>query len=246
MLRCGSCGRALTGERHARPNGEPYIYYRCAGGHASVCPEKPIRKEAFEIQLIRRLGMLRMPHAVLEFLERRTRTTLEEERQRRETVRNTLAAALVGVRREEENLLSLRLRELVDDPTFLSRRSALQDQRRGLENRLAGVDANAAEHAERVTRILNFATRAQAVFASGTIFQRREILEAVSAKTTVRAKKVSLELKIPFQLVADSGACHNWRSLVDDVRKWLDEKTEYFALPDLDAEPEYGALPPLP
>jgi hypothetical protein len=27
------------------------------------------------------------------------------------------------------------------------------------------------------------------------------------------------------------------------VRKWLDEKTEFFALPDLDAEPVYGALP---
>ncbi len=34
-------------------------------------------------------------------------------------------------------------------------------------------------------------------------------------------------------------------SLISDVRKWLDEKTEYFALPDLDAEPLYGALPPL-
>ncbi len=34
-------------------------------------------------------------------------------------------------------------------------------------------------------------------------------------------------------------------SLISDVRKWLDEKTEYFALPDLDAEPLYGVLPTL-
>ena len=245
LLKCGMCGRVLVGEQHHNPKGPPYVYYRCSGGHKSVCKGKSISEPALESQLSGYLRRLTIPQPVLAFLETRVASTLSDEIRRRTVVRNSLKTALTGIRREEENLLSLRLRDLVDDPSFLAKRKGLQDQRRGMEDRVARADASTAAPGQTLLQIADFAARVGSVFESGTVFQRRAIIEAVSAKSTVQAKKVALEFKIPFQQVADSGGIHNWQCLIHDVRKWLDEKTEFFALPDLNAEPVYGVLPPL-
>lgn len=133
----------------------------------------------------------------------------------------------------------------MDDARFLSLQKTLRDRRAGLEQRLVRVDEGTAAPGETVLQTLDFSRRAPDVFRSGTVFQRRAILEAVCAKSTVTSRKLALEFKIPFQLVASAGGIGNFSSLVSDVRKWLDEKTEYFALPDLDAPPQCGALPPV-
>lgn len=243
MVRCGVCGRHLTGEMHCRPNGKQYVYYRCAGNHNSLCRERTISERSLDAQLAGYLARLRIPSAILGFLEKHVAASLADEVRRRATVRESLKAALAGAQREEQNLLSLRLRDLVDDAVFLKKRTALRDQRRGLEERVERSQSNATAGGELVTQILHFSERAQSAFTTGTLFQKKMILEAVSANTTVRSKKVALEFKIPFSQVADSGGCHNWIALVDYLRTWIDAKTEFFALPDLGMTPLSGDRP---
>lgn len=36
QLTCPQCGRLLVGERHVKPNGKIYRYYRCHSGHVSI------------------------------------------------------------------------------------------------------------------------------------------------------------------------------------------------------------------
>lgn len=36
LLNCTVCGRVLTGERHVKPNGKEYRYYRCHAGHRAL------------------------------------------------------------------------------------------------------------------------------------------------------------------------------------------------------------------
>jgi DNA invertase Pin-like site-specific DNA recombinase len=235
LFRCGSCGRMMSGERHLNPNGTTYVYYRCSGGHWGKCRERAVREPWLEAELGKLLGRLRIPEPVMEFLRKHAAAGLGQERNRREAVLNSLRAAIAASQREEDNLLSLRLRDVLDDARFLERQQAIKAERLKREQHLARVEGAAAAPGEDALKTLEFARAAHAAFVSGTVFQRRAILQAVCAKSTVRSRKLALEFKIPFQLVASAGGIGNFSSLVSDVRKWLDEKTEYFALPKLDA-----------
>lgn len=83
-----------------------------------------------------------------------------------------------------------------------------------------------------VARTLEFSSRVALLFAEGTTVQQRSVLEAVGLNCTLRGRKVALEFKNPFRMVAEAGSCRNWCSVVDDVRTWIEDRTEYFALPE--------------
>jgi len=245
LLRCGSCGKLLTGEQHRRPHHPPYVYYRCYGAHLKACGERSISEGSLEAAIASHLGRLRVSEPVLEFLQRRAASTIEDELTRRTAVRRTLRESLERTIEREDNLDEMRMDDLITIDRFKSKKQALQDERSRLEQRLAASEEGAAANGQTISDVLDFSRRAHSTYLSGTVFQKRAILNAVAAKSEVRAKKVALEFKIPFRLVSDSRAMGNYVRLIHDVRKWLDEKTEFFALPDMDGEPEYGALPPL-
>lgn len=234
LLRCGNCGRILTGEQHKSPKGPPYVYYRCAGGHSSVCRERAIPERILEPQILSQLARLTLPELVMAFLEKRIASTVAAEATRRKVVRDSLAASLEGIRREEENLLSLRLRDFVDDHVFVAKKAAIRDQRLRIEDRLARANAGAAAAGESISQILDFPRRAHAIFPSGTRFQKRAILEGVAAKSMVRDRKVALEFKIPFQQVADARGIRNFAR----IREWRKKKP-----PEREAGGYDGSIP---
>jgi site-specific DNA recombinase len=246
VARCGNCGSVLTGEAHVKPSGLRLVYYRCAGRRSGRrCTEPAIPARDLEAQTRTQLHKLSVPDVIRTHLRGLMDRTLEGESTRRAAVLETLKATMTGLRKEEENLLSLRLRDMIDDQTFTARRQALQDHGQRMQDRLHRAESVATATTRSITALLDFAAKVDNVFASGTPVQRRAILEAVTSNLTVRARKAALEFKNPFRLIAESGGCHNWYSGIDHLRTWLDNTTDYFRLPDLDAEPiDAIALPP--
>jgi hypothetical protein len=237
LIKCGECGGFITVEEHVKPSGRRYVYYRCSHNRRNTerCHEAAISELALEKQLVDYLARLRISDGVLAFLRKRIALTVEAERARRMHVRTTLEGTVEGLRREEENLLSLRVRDLIDDHTFIERRQATQDRRATLETKLEAAKTDSEAIGRRVLETLEFSARVASAFANGTGVQKRGILEAVGLNYTLRARKVALEFKNPLRLVAEAGASFTLRSIVDDVRTWFENQTEYFSLPSLDA-----------
>jgi hypothetical protein len=75
-------------------------------------------------------------------------------------------------------------------------------------------------------------------FRNGTKVQRRMILETVTYNRELKGKIVRMQLKKPFQFLAEAAGCQNWHTCPDAIRTWIRDTKEYFALPDLDKEPE--------
>ena len=93
---------------------------------------------------------------MLAFLRKRVAAGVEEEKRRRGVVRGSCSPPIASTQREEENLLSLRLRDVLDDARFLARKKGLKDRRAGLEQRLAQVDAGTVAPGETILRIPRF------------------------------------------------------------------------------------------
>ncbi len=123
--------------------------------------------------------------------------------------------------REQDTLLTLRLRSLLTDEEFESKRRELADQRQHLEDRLQAAERSAGELGAQLRSVFDFAARGRETFENGTAVQQRMILEAAGLNYTLTSRKVALEWNKPLTLVAKAAACSTWSALLDDVRTWV-------------------------
>lgn len=233
LIRCGRCGATVTAEEHVKKSGRRYVYYHCTRQRAGVtCPYEAVPERDLEDQFARLLGRLSMPERVLAWLRRKAEASVVSEAGRREKVQAMARETLAALDGENEALLSLRLRELIDDATFVARQKQLKERKVSLEQKLGAAEKSVTEVRDLALATFSFASRAREVFLTGTTVQKRMILEAVASNYTLRGRKLLYEAKKPFQMISGAAACCNWQTLWDDVRTWLQDTTEYFALPE--------------
>ncbi len=235
LIVCGLCGGSITAEVHTKPSGLKYVYYRCSRQKANVvCREPAISGPDLERQMQGELSRIGIPEKVYDWIKRQLEKESTREKARREEVRQSMQRSLEKVNQEVDNLLSLRLRELVDDDVYIGRKRALEDRRRAMEEKI-GAGPRSSEEVDALTKkTIEFAVRAGRVFAAGTKVQKRKILDTVGLNYTLRGRKVRFSLAKPFSFVAESAASFNWYTTVDDVRTWIANTSEYFVIPDLD------------
>jgi site-specific DNA recombinase len=210
LMSCGHCGGGITAEEHVKTSGKRYVYYHCSRRRAGViCREPMVPEPNLIAQFSRHLERLRMPEKVHEWLCRKALEQTEAERERDGQVHRTIEQALEGLRREEDNLLDLRTRDLITDEVFLAKRRNLAERRTSLQQRLAGDDRRSSTGDELV-KVFTFAARAQEIFQTGTAVQQRMILEAVGSNYRLTSRKVALEWNKPLTLVAKAAACSTW------------------------------------
>jgi DNA invertase Pin-like site-specific DNA recombinase len=234
LIKCGNCGATVTAEEHFKPSGRRYVYYHCSRQRRLVekCREPAISEPELVGQLSSTFGRLAIPDPVLAWLKQKAERILTTDRERQQTVRQTLTEAIQSVEREQSNLLSLQLRDLVPVEVYAKKSRELEDRRQALQDRLANVDRNNEDLARRLADLLDFAAGMRELFAKGTGVQQRIILEAAGSNYVLQSRKVSFHLEKPLTLVAEASGCSNWLRLVDDLRTWALNTNEYFKVPN--------------
>jgi len=233
FLRCGNCGAAVTAEEHVKASGKRYVYYHCTRRKtAVVCREPSVPARELEQQFLDVLGTFRMPETVHAWLLAKAREDIALDRDRQAAASTALEQALAQAQREEESLLGLRLRDLVTDEVFLAKRREIQERRGGFEVSLRSARGGAEKLQEQLEATLNFAQKAEELFAAGTTVQKRMILEAVGSNYLLKDKKVLMQAEKPLQLIAESGGLSATLSLLDNVRTCLRDASRIFWIPD--------------
>lgn len=236
LMRCGNCGASVTAEEHVKRSGKHYVYYHCTRRKPGVtCREPAISSSDLETQMLRLLVRLAIPEKILAWLLTHVSRQIGKEQEQMEAARAMLQDSLDQLSREGENLLSLRLRDLVSDELYVRRKKDLDDRRVALEAKLKTPARSREEVVELTAGVFKFAARVADAFRSGTTVQKRMILESVGSNYTLRARKVAWTLTNPFNLIAEKGAFSNWWACMEDVRKWIATTEELWTLPDLDA-----------
>jgi len=246
MIRCPNCGGTVTAEEHVKRSGKRYVYYRCSHTRpGQPCREPAVPAQMLIDQLAAELLNLRMSDKTQRWVEARLRTTISSEAGQVQATRESQVRALQDLQREEDNLLSLRLRDQIDDGIFAGRRSELTQRRETLEASVSRTTKSADELLQRLHDVLAFSARAHSVFTTGSPVQQRQILETVGLNYTLSGRKAAYQLKNPFLLIASARTIPDWRARAEDLRTWLGE-SEDFTLPDLDHPPDTDSLPDLP
>jgi DNA invertase Pin-like site-specific DNA recombinase len=237
ILTCAGCGRTLVGEQHVKPSGVRYVYYRCHRHRADArCAQPALPEQAFEAQLAADLERVRLPDGVAAWVRRALEQSLTHELAQRGVSRESSERALRDAKAEADNLLTLRVRGLVDDDTFVERRNEIIIRQGAIQEQLTRPQASPAELLARFDSVLDFARCTPEMLRSGTPVQRRQIVQTIGSNWQVRDRVALYSAKKPFSVMAGTAQSPGWWTIVDEVRTWLLE-SQAFSVPDLTLTP---------
>jgi len=239
MLTCAGCDCVLTPERHVKPSGKTYTYYRCrARLGKKACKGTIIPESIIEEQALAALRQVAVTPKAGRWITERLRRTMLNEVEQLHAVRASVQQALDDAVREGDTLLGLRLRRQVDEDTFERKRLEILDRQANLRLRLGSPDKSPKEMLLHAEKTLAFATLSARLFerSGEDPVRRRQIVQCVTANWKVEGRKALYSAKEPFSFLAGAESIQRWYTIVEDLRTWALNTTDYCAIPDLEHE----------
>ena len=236
MIRCSECGSMITAEEKTNRYGYHYTYYRCAkkkGGINNRCGQKYVRLEDLENQIVAFLDTIRISEKYFEWALSQLKNIRDEEMRSRGQDQESLDRSLKGCQRKLDNLLQMKLRDLLTDEEYISQKSALVKTRMKLETKIVDAAKGPQLWFEPSERLLFFLTLAKDSFRGGDDDQKREILQSVSSNLLLKDKNLLIEAKKPFKIRDRTRGNSTGLGLVDDVRTFFADPSRHFHIPVL-------------
>jgi len=224
LIRCANCGCSIVAEFHDKA-GRTYTYHRCGRSKPGVqCREKPISQTLLEQQLTAYCGYLAIPEPILAYLRRKLDAVDTAEAGMTARVDAQREKALLGIEREERELLGMRMRQLVSDAEFQYERESLHRRRQDLEqSRNTATTANSAVDVRKaeVSHLLDLAQGVPLVLQKGDPVQVRGILHHLHLEIALRSRRLDFTVPKPLSMLIEAGVTSKWCATWSEIWKWI-------------------------
>lgn len=225
MIRCGSCGLMVTAENKKNRYGTRYVYYHCTWRNiASRCSQPVLEARQLESQIVQFLGAIQIDQELHQAL---LASVLDQEQSKEDVkqARSDIERALLATKKQESNLVDLRLRDQINDEDFTKRQQTLELERARLEERMATIGSN-QNRFEPLERLISFSSVAVDWFLAGNDEIKRLVLQTVGSNLSLKDKKLNIEAAFPFSHMDANADFLNRSGLINDVRTRLAGKDD--------------------
>jgi DNA invertase Pin-like site-specific DNA recombinase len=151
LLSCASCGCSVTAEEKVKVqqngNQHRYVYYHCTKKRGK-CNGEFLREEALDAELSDLLSRFHLPREWAEEMERMAQKDAQEAEQSAAVSISALRAEIAGLSSKIVRLTDLFVEQDIERGEYLSRKRALQDERRAIEEQVLKFERNAAHWLE--------------------------------------------------------------------------------------------------
>lgn len=218
LIRCGNCGCMVTAEHKVNRFGSRYTYYHCSWRITNPrCTERSVTAENLDAQiatLMNRIGIPQETHeAIIADILRRAST----HKGSAENIVAEIDKRIVAVSEQHRTLTDLRVRNLIEDAEFLSRRKELDMERAALMDRRQNVNKQ-GNWFEPALLLVSFSTRAADWFQAGSPELKRLILETIGSNPRLSNKILNVEAKKPFEYRVEDVRSPYWSEWCDNIR----------------------------
>jgi hypothetical protein len=220
LIRCGTCGCAVTAETQTNRYGYRYEYYHCTKKRRDMCcPERYVEREELERQILAYLRRCQISDEVHRWAISKTRENAAVQTKADAAQVEALKSVLADAERGVGTLTDLRVRELIDDAEYVARRDKLHGEAARIRQQLSTREASNAYWLEPLHALLSFNKLAVFWFESGNAEQKRLVLASVGSNLTISNKILSIQAAEPFGQVPKKADILQLCALVDDVRE---------------------------
>ena len=205
LMRCGRCGLGITAERQTGQAGRgDYVYYHCAN-KSGTCTKKSVREDALEREIDACLSRITITDEFRAIVTGLLERWIGDEFGSIEAQYGRQTKSLADGEKMLSELVEMRLRGLIDDALFSSKRRQLEEEVGGLRLAVGRTQERLDRVRATVHTALDFRQRARAQFLAGDTEKRREIARALGVRYLVTEGKVFIEMN-PLLTYQQDGA----------------------------------------
>jgi DNA invertase Pin-like site-specific DNA recombinase len=214
ILRCGKCGRNMTGYLRRKPSGKQYTYYVCSNHLRQRCDQPLVPEPQIFSEVFSELSRVSLTaeeattcYAMLEEMKRGVEASVE-------TLRAGRAAEVAAIERRRERLLDLFLSGAIEKGEFDSKRRELDADRVNALLAEASVEATEAERFDLTLSFVESLRDATSAFQKGSNEDRRFLLRDVGFELSARGKKLHVQAGEAASLFMRRGDHPEWWTLL--------------------------------
>ena len=231
FARCGTCGHAITAERHIKRSGLKFHYYHCTHKNKKFrCDERTYtRQEKFESEVKRNVRLVTLPDEWKEKFLARLENWSEELSQAKQTEIGKLKERLASLKSKLQRINNAFAEGSLDIDEFKELKNPLVPQRVTIEQEVIALEANQANRLEPLRSWILEANQANQMVAEENWFKMKSFLKHVGSNRHLRAQTLTVSFKSPWNFLAEtnlavcatasiSEATSLWWSLLDKAR----------------------------
>jgi site-specific DNA recombinase len=215
LIRCGSCGCAVTAEEKVKPSGLHFVYYHCTRKRKPGCKEPAISLPKLEEEILRFISELSVPEEIHRWVLARLEEAAGEETSLDAVGQRSAEAAMAAVLKQLDNLTLMRVRDLISEEEFVRQREALNREKLRLTQQ---ADAKPQAWLEPAKMLISFNLRALSWFQVRDLEIQRLILAVAGSNSTLKGREVNIDAAKPFQRQPGGVDFPKMWSTVEDVR----------------------------
>lgn len=218
MIRCGECGFMVTAEEKVNRFGSQYTYYHCSKRRIDYrCRQRSIADIALEEQIDRFLQEIAVPAGIHEWAVKNINRATDEAQNAKEQRQFALEETRQRTTDALANLISLRVRNLVNDNEFARERRKLEIDQVRVREQLEALERTTPRF-EPLGTLISFRNRAVDWFRRGDDKTKRLIFETIGSNPVLTDRMLSVEAKKPFRLDAIRSSLPQLRAAREEVR----------------------------
>ena len=192
LIRCTHCSGLVTGHTIRKKSGRNYTYYFCqnVGG---ACSKEAVKEEALDELVKEQLSRLFLLPEFDAWAQQELEDWRGKAHRTEARVTHSGSDKLKALDRQLESLLTLKIKELISDDEFASRRTALLNEKIHLQGALEEKQRSQEVAREAIENALYFVANAKSRFAQSDANVRRAIVNALSSNLSFTRGNVLLE-----------------------------------------------------
>ena len=223
MIKCRVCNGYITAEEQVNKYGSHYVYYRCGRRKKgfSNCSNPPISLKKLEKQITAFLEKIHISPEIKDYCLRELRRLNEKESKDRTAIVKSQQEAIRSNQKKLDNLIDLRCRDLLSDEEYIKMRDALQSEQKELKEKRLSSEYRARNWFELCEKVFEFASQAVSCFETGTLEEKRIILDTVGANFVLNDRELFIEAQKPYLILAKRGKNPGWWGILESMRTFF-------------------------
>jgi len=190
LISCSRCKYLLIAE-----NQKGHQYYRC---HTKNCPQKTVREEAIDLQLMKMFQTIQLSKTEYEWLRTEVDKLMENEPSRIEMTRRQLTLEIDTIGSRLAKLADAYVDEVFDKQTYLQKKNELIIKQYEIKEKLRSQDSDYKRVTEDLDKFLELVNSVYLSYKLGNPDEKREMVQIVTSNLQIMDKKLIIKLKKPF------------------------------------------------
>jgi len=198
LIKCGECGASITAEHKTNHRyGYKYVYYHCTK-RKHKCTQKYIQEPELTSQIVSFIDSLSIDKDVFEIalsvIDKQKDSIIDKNKAVISSLQNRISES----ERNLDELLTIKLRKLLSDDDFLSKKTKLEREINHLNSQLAKIKRNPNYTSEKSVETFEVVSTMKTKFQNGSKRKRHSILNQIGSNLTLTDKKLLIQAKEPF------------------------------------------------